>query len=119
MNDRRCLINEVMRAIEKERMYVDSKLSIDDVARAVNSNRTYFSMAIKELGVGFPSFINNYRVQNAINLLLKRKNMNTPLGDIAELSGFTTVRQMNLYIRKSVGTTAGAFRLRVFRIPVE
>jgi len=114
MNDNRCLIKEIMQVIEKKRLFVNPNLSIEDVAREVNSNRTYVGRAIRDLGMCYPAFINNYRAMNAISLLLGKRNLTIPLGDIAEMSGFSNVRQMNLYIKKSVGQTAGALRVRVF-----
>lgn len=114
MRDSKGIIDEITSRMENEKLFVKQNLSIEDVARAVNTNRTYVWKAVSELGVNFASFVNNFRAQYAISLLLTKKHRFTPLGDIAEMSGFANVRHMNKYLKRSVGETAGALRLRVF-----
>lgn len=104
----------ILEVLERDSIFKKDNLSINELARAINSNRTYVGRAIGELGVNFPAFINNYRAQYAISLLIQKKFLNVPLGDIAEMSGFSTVRQMNIYVKRSTGTTSQAFRLRIF-----
>ena len=99
--------------MREKRLFLRKRLSRDDMAREVLTNRTYSTRALKGRGLNFSQFVNAYRAQYAIDLMLSEKHKDTPPGDIAEMSGFSHVDTMNRYIRKSAGCGACAMRERV------
>lgn len=100
--------------MRKKHLFLRKHLSRDDMAREVLTNRTYITRALKGRGLNFSQFVNAYRAQYAIELMLSEKYKDTPPEDIAEMSGFSHVDTMNRYIKKSAGCGACAMREKVF-----
>lgn len=64
------LYGRLIDAMEHDRMYIDSQLSRDSLAEALDTNRTYLTNLIKErTGMSVPQFINSYRINEAIRIL--------------------------------------------------
>jgi len=99
--------------MREKKLFLRKRLSRDEMAREVFTNRTYITRALKGRGLNFSQFVNAYRAQYAIELLSSEKHRDTPAEDIAEMSGFSHVDTMNRYIKKSAGSTACAFRERI------
>lgn len=80
-------------AIEKfctdEKNFTNTDLSIIDVARGVNSNRTYVSRWCNEHGTDFSTYIINIRLDYAEQLLAKT---NHSIADVVFMSGFSNSR---------------------------
>ncbi len=87
------LINRMRQHLQKwidSKEYLNHKVDIDTVARAVYTNRTYISRFILvEFGYNFPGFINSLRLNHA-KILLAEGDENLTILKIAELSGFTS-----------------------------
>lgn len=79
----------VRQLFEEEKIYLNPKLKLSDVARMAGTNRTYLSRFFNvENGQTFCDFVNNYRVEHATQLL--RTSSYTVL-EVAEKSGFNSV----------------------------
>lgn len=105
------LLNET---VETRLLYLDRNLTLETLARELSTNRTYIYDAISSIGMNYSTYINSYRTQYAIDLLLDSRRQNLSVDDVAEISGFSSPRQMNFYIKKSAGVTARALRKRIF-----
>lgn len=67
---------EVQRLFEEDKIYLNPKLKLSDVALAVGTNRTYLSRYFnRQNGQTFYDYVNTYRIQYAENLL---KSTNYP-----------------------------------------
>ena len=97
----------------EKRLFLCKDFTREDLAREVVTNRTYISRVLKKRGLNFARFVNSFRVQYAIELLLSDRYRDTSPEDIACMSGFSGADAMNRYIKKSAGSTACAFRERV------
>ena len=97
-----------------KQLFLRKRLSRDEMAREVLTNRTYITRALKGRGLNFSQFVNAYRAQYAISLMLDERYRDVPPADIAEMSGFSHVDTMNRYIKKSAGCGACAMREKVF-----
>lgn len=117
MRQRRSNEDEIYRKMQRlmrdKRLFLRKHLSRDDMAREVLTNRTYITRALHGRGQNFAQFVNSFRAQYAIELMLSDKYRDMPPADIAEMSGFSHVQTMNRYIKKSAGSTACAMRIRV------
>lgn len=100
--------------MQEKMLFLRKDLTRDEMAREVMTNRTYISRALQGRGLNFAQFVNSFRAQYAIELMLSEEYRDLPPADIAELSGFSHVATMNRYIKKSAGTTACAMREKVF-----
>ena len=88
--------------VYEEKAYLNPKLTLNDLALKIGTNRTYLSNYINhELKKSFFDFINSLRLEHAIKLLL---NTNMTLEVIAEKSGFnslSTFRRYFMYVYKT------------------
>lgn len=84
----------------------------EDLAREMKTNRTYLTIALRVRHMTFNQFVNSYRAQYAIGLILNESYLSVE--DIAFRSGFSSARAMNRYIKQSAGLSAHALRYRIF-----
>lgn len=76
-------------AMEKDKLYLNPKLHITDVASAISTNRTYLSNYLnKHLDTTFYDFVNAFRVEMACELLVNERKQT--LEQIAEECGFNS-----------------------------
>lgn len=99
--------------MREKRLFLDKDLTRAVLARETMTNRTYISLALKGSGLNFSQFVNAYRVEHALALLLDKDNASLTREDIAEMSGFSCADAMNRHIKKSAGFTACAWRERI------
>ena len=107
------IYRKMVQLMADKRLFLRKDLSRDEMAREVMTNRTYITRALKGRGLNFAQFVNSFRAQYAIELMLSDAYHDAPPADIAELSGFSHVATMNRYIKKSAGSTACAMRERI------
>jgi len=85
----------IKRRLEKmfkeEQIYLNKDLTIWELAKQLNTNRSYLSQIInKDYGQNFSVFVNSYRVRHAENLQYSRPELSQ--SDIAEMSGFGSIK---------------------------
>lgn len=108
------LFERMEKVLTKKKIYLNKKMTVNDLAREAASNRTYVARALSSRGLNFKSYVNSFRIQYAIELMSKVENNTLRIVDIAERSGFSGERAMNSYLVKTIGVTAGVFRKRGF-----
>lgn len=98
-------------AIENDKLYLNPKLHITDVASAINTNRTYLSNYLnKHLNTSFYDFINAFRVEMACELLVKEKKQT--IEQISEESGFNSYSTFNRSFYKLKECSPSEYRNR-------
>lgn len=99
----------VQQVMEEERLYLNSKLHITDVASILNTNRTYLSEYLnKQLNTTFYDYVNAFRVEMACGLLTN-KNKQT-LEQIAEECGFNSLSTFKRSFSKIKGCTPSKYK---------
>lgn len=99
---------EVQRLFEEDKIYLNPKLKLSDVALAVGTNRTYLSRYFnRQNGQTFYDYVNTYRIQYAENLL---KSTNFPLPEIAIKSGFNSISTFRRVFFASFGCSPNKYR---------
>lgn len=98
--------------MERGALFLREDFCREDLARQMKTNRTYLSTALRVRHMTFNQFVNSFRAQYAIELILKEKDISVE--DLAFRSGFSSARAMNRYIKQSAGLTAHALRYRIF-----
>lgn len=77
-------------AMEKDKLYLNPKLNITDVASAISTNRTYLSNYLnKHLDTTFYDYVNAFRVEMACELLVNERKQT--IEQIAEECGFNSL----------------------------
>ena len=98
--------------ISKAKEYIQEhqgeKLSLGQVARAVNTSSYYFCKLFKKItGVNFTDYVSRVRLEKAKNLLL---NPNLRVSEIAYEVGFQSLTHFNRVFRKILGQSPTEYR---------
>ena len=94
-----------------DKLYLNPKLTISDVANFIGTNRTYLSHYINNtLQTNFYDYINNYRIENASKSLLTYVNPILTIEEVAEKSGFNSTSTFRRAFLKNTGMTPLQFR---------
>lgn len=94
--------------IENEKAFLDHDISLDKVASALGTNRTYVSMMVNSMmEMTFRDYINGLRICYAKEYLLKKKD--ATMEDVAEACGFTSGPQFCRKFKEIVGMSPNAW----------
>jgi len=96
--------------VETEKPYLQSRLSIQDIARAINIPQNHLSQIINEhLGQTFYDFVNQYRVEEFKRRIAHPQYKNYTLISIALDCGFNSKSSFNRIFKKLEGLTPSAY----------
>lgn len=105
------LIVELEKLIFDKKLYQNSSLTIEKIAKKLNTNRTYLSEAInlyyKE---GYSTWINGIRVSAARKLLASSDFDHYSIDGIAKMVGYTSISSFNSSFKKITGLTPSQFK---------
>jgi AraC-like DNA-binding protein len=83
------LYARIVDLFKKEKVYIEFDLSLDSLALRLGTNKKYVSMSINQhSGMNFNEFVNAYRVQHGVKLLLNDKGRSIPLKQLQDECGF-------------------------------
>ncbi len=104
------LITKVKNSIESKKLYLNGKLTLNELAKSVNTNPKYLSQAINHsLELSFVDFINKYRVEESKKQLLKADNSILTLEAIGLKSGFNSKSSFFRAFKKHTNLTPKQF----------
>lgn len=99
----------IFKAIDYIKRNYTEEISLEDVAKHVYLNASYFSKIFKkEMNCSFVSYVNKIRIAASKNLLADNK---IPLSDISSLVGFDDQSYFTKVFKKEVGMTPGKYRI--------
>lgn len=103
------LKEKLIQLMELEKPYLDQDLSILKLAKDLNTNTKYLSHIINsEFNQNFINFINEYRIQEVKENLLKH-NLHFTIEALGQNAGFKSKSSFNAAFKKSTGLTPSAF----------
>jgi AraC-like DNA-binding protein len=102
------VLEKVKNYIINSQCYLDTNLTISMLARKIGMNRTYLSNAINSDGNNYNTFINQFRVSYAIQILSSEPD--TSIEDIAFSSGFNNRKSMYNAFKLITGLTPSQFK---------
>jgi AraC-like DNA-binding protein len=111
------LLPEQMKAQLEELMnvreiYLNSHLTLSDLAAALGTNRTYLSNYLnRELKVSFYDYVNSFRVARACRMI--EADPDVTVQDIVESCGFNSVSTFRRSFSREIGKTYGEYRQNV------
>lgn len=83
------MVADIHKAFEEDRIYLNPKLRLSDLAARIGTNRTYMSQYFNHTcEQSFYEYVNNYRVRHSMVLL---SDTDYTLEIIAEMSGFNSL----------------------------
>ena len=107
------LMFKIANAIREQKLYADPRLTIQDLASAVNSNRTYVSNCInRRTGLSFSQYVARYRVENAQSILCdpSYKTDREAFEAAMVLSGFSSDQNFYRLFKDLTGKTPMRYR---------
>ena len=107
------LIRRIDTIMREKMLYTNAGLTVQDLATAVNSNRTYVSNAInRTYGVSFSQYVSRQRVEYAKLILrdVRYKTDKAAISDAISLSGFASDQTFYRVFKDLTGTTPLQYR---------
>jgi len=102
---------ELIRLMEKEKLYTNPKLSIHDIAHQLNVPRQHISEVLNvHMQISFQDFVNEYRVNAFIDCLQKEQYAHYTLFGIASEAGFNSKSSFNTTFKKIKGLTPSEYK---------
>lgn len=104
------LYENLLALMEQEKIYLNNKLTIEEVAKKLSTNRSYLSQIINDqFKTNFNNFINEYRVKDAQRLLLENDSNNYSIEGISQSVGFSSKSTFNSAFKKFTGMRPSDF----------
>ncbi len=112
VNEQEVLMNKILSEFRENKLYLNSELTLHDVAKIVGSNRTYLSTIINQkFNQNFCAFVNGFRVKELERLVLE--NPDYVLDQYVLLCGFGSVNSMKRSVAAISGMSFSDFRSTV------
>lgn len=109
------LVKLLIEKIEIEEIYLQNKITVTDVAKKLDTNRTYLSAAISSvLDTNFNNLINKYRIEKA-RIMLSQTEQKLTIEGIANNVGFNSKSAFNIAFKKFTGVTPSALRKQAYQ----
>jgi AraC-like DNA-binding protein len=107
------LLSKLDDLLQKEKIFINEKLSIEDIALKLDTNTKYISQIINETyNKNFYNFINFYRIEEAKRLLISAENDKYSILGIAHSVGFVSKSTFNVAFKSYTGMTPTEFKLK-------
>ena len=113
------LMHRIATVLREDKLFSDSNLTIQDVATAVGSNRTYVSNCInRRTGLSFSQYIARYRVEFAQTVLADPQytDDHEALSYAISLSGFSSYQTFYRIFKEITGITPLQYRHKTSNI---
>lgn len=105
------LILELEKLIYDKKLYEKSNLTIDKIAKKLNTNRTYLSEAINtHYKENYSSWINEIRINASLKLLASPEYDQYSIEGIANMVGYSAISSFNASFKKITGLTPTQFK---------
>ena len=107
------LTERLTRLMEVNKMYLNPRLSLGDVAQAIGSNKTYLSDYFNNtLHTSFYDYINTFRITEACRIIdAMPEEGRKSMVKVAEMSGFNSKSTFNRYFLKVKGMSPREYYL--------
>ncbi len=108
------LANTANCILDTEKLYLNSNLTLDVLAKKMGTSRHELSNAINNaLKRSFPELLNEVRINHSKNILLQDKNRSMSIETIAYESGFNSLSTFYKNFKKNTGITPAEFREQI------
>ena len=112
-NDNEWLYNKISELVIRDKLYLESDLSLSGLSKMVGKSTQNTSEAINQYAKrNFNDFINYYRIQDAKRMLLDANTKNYTISTIAFDAGFSTLSSFNSAFKKFEGITPSIYKKR-------
>ena len=108
------LAEQLEACMNTDKLYLNPKLTLQDVCAAIGTNRTYLSEYLNNvLNTTFYEYVNALRIRTACEIIdsMTAENKRSMM-DVSEISGFNSISTFNRSFVKITGTTPGQYQVR-------
>lgn len=115
---RKQLIGKLNKLLNNDKIFKNSSLSLDKLAKRLSTNRSYLSQLInEEFNKNYTDYLNEFKVKEAMHLLSDARKANQySIDAIAKEAGFKSVSRFNEIFKKNTGLTPSAFRNKAIKL---
>ena len=101
----------IISEMEKQQFYLDEELALHSFAKEINmSSRLISSCINKNMGHNFNEWVNNYRVEKALEIIKSDEKNMLSIEGIGSDSGFKSRSAMYAAFKKKLGHSPGFYR---------
>lgn len=105
------ILKDILQAMETKKLFLNNKLTLIDLSIEINTNKNYVSSIINEkMQKNFFQFVNEYRINEAKNLLTNKTYNNHSIEGVALTVGFNSKSAFNPAFKKQTGLTPSVYR---------
>ena len=104
------LQDEIIRLIVTERKYRDADYNSKKLAEDLKTNSRYISVCATRFHKNYSELVNDYRVNDAMSLLIEKRYSKMSVEDISEMVGFNTRQSFYANFYKRLGITPRQYR---------
>jgi tetratricopeptide (TPR) repeat protein len=109
------ILDKIINLFDKEKVFLQSDITIDRISKQLNTNRTYVSQVINDtFKKNFSDYLNEYRVKEALKLLSDPNYKHLTIEGIASEVGFAIPTTFYRCFKKYTGVSP-AFYLKTSR----
>jgi AraC-like DNA-binding protein len=103
------IFRELIHLMQNEKIYIEPNLSVDHIAKKLNTNQKYLSNSItKYADMNFNNFINSYRIHEAKRMMLRQPKL--PIKEVMYVCGFNSKTPFYLAFQKYTGLSPQQFK---------
>lgn len=106
--------DSLQRCMETDKLYLNPRLTLAELAQAAGTNKTYISTYINGQGKTFYDYVNEYRVAESCRIIDEKVAAcgRLSMADVASQSGFNSISTFNRYFSKLKGITPTSYSRR-------
>lgn len=107
------LYDKILHIIVVQKKYKDVNFSAKDLAKELKTNTRYLSAVINSrFGMNYSCLLNEYRIKDALHLLIDKRYLNKNVEEISAMVGFANRQSFYAAFYKNVGETPNSYRKR-------
>ena len=105
------LYDKIMNIVVFQKKYKDPNYSARDLAKELKTNTRYLSAVINSrFGKNYSCLLNEYRIKEALHLLVDKRYAEKNVEEISALVGFANRQSFYAAFYKNMGETPNAYR---------
>jgi AraC-like DNA-binding protein len=105
------ILNQLLATMTEKMPYLNRDLTIYDLSTMTGISRHYITQVLNEYyGKNFFAFVNEYRVNEAVNRMKNIRYINYTVLAIAYDSGFNSKSAFNKFFKEQMGMTPSEYR---------
>ena len=104
---------KIMKIIVFDKKYKDKDYSAKTLAEEIGTNTRYISAVVNtRFHCNFTSFINKYRIEEAMSLLVDKRYIDLNVADIGDMVGFANRQSFYASFYRILGITPRDYRIK-------